>query len=230
MIFSPQKCVLFAHVSRTGGTTITNCLRRSLPDSNALLGQHAPLVAARPALGKLFDESFKFAFVRNPWDRFVSWYALIGKKKYATEEEPEAMLVDPESEHWKGFDAYLEKWSAEEVQIDGVSRRRMSQWAQLVDADGKLLTDDFGRFETLVEDATRIFAKVGIPCCSLPKINSADHQHYSAYYSDFGRELVENVFTEDVVQLGYRFEDFLAEAKNLRSSVLDDDNIATGTL
>lgn len=206
MIYSQQNRVLFVHVSRTAGMTITNYLRRALPDSRRLVGQHAPLIAARPILGDLFDESFKFAFVRNPWDRFVSWYTVLGQAKHAAQTD-RAMFIDPESEHWKGFDAFLELWSAEEVLMDGVVRHRLSQWAQLVDGEGKLLTDDFGRFETFVEDAVRLLTKAGLPCGSLSTINSSQHHHYSVYYSDFGRELIAQVFPEDIVNLGYRFED-----------------------
>jgi hypothetical protein len=209
LIYSRKSRVLFTHVSRTGGTggtAIADCLRRSLPDSKELLGQHEPPVCARSVLGELFDRSFKFAFVRNPWDRFVSWYALIGRSTHTPETEP-ASLVDPESEHWKGFDAFLENWSAETALIDGALRRRLGQWDQLADADGQLLTDDVGRFETLAEDADRLFAKAGIDCPSLPTMNSSRHHHYSLYYSDFGRELVDSVFRRDVEQFGYRFEE-----------------------
>jgi hypothetical protein len=136
---------------------------------------------------------------------------LIGQITHGVEDR-QAMLVDPDSEHWKQFDAFLESWSAQEVQIDGVARRRLSQWAQLVDAHGLLLTDDIGRFETFTQDAVRLFGKMGISCRRLPVINSSLHRHYSLYYSDFGRELVEQVFREDVEQFGYRFDDSVGEA------------------
>ena len=204
MIYSRHQGVLFTHVSRTGGTAIVDCLRGSLPDCKSILGQHAALAEARAVLGDDFAQAFKFAFVRNPWDRFVSWFALIGQAT-RTDETELARLADPESAHWKRFDAFLEKWAAKETQIDGVRRRELSQWAQLVDAEGVLLTDDFGRFESLAEDAVRLFARAGIASLTLPKMNSSRHHHYSAYYSAFGRELVEHAFPEDVVQLGYRF-------------------------
>lgn len=184
---------------------MTNYMYATLPDSRRLVGQHAPLVAARPLLGELFNKTFKFAFVRNPWERFVSWFALFGKANLAHAADPNG-LHDPDSEHWKGFDAFLEKWSAQTTFIDGVSRPAMSQWAQLADAEGRLLVDELGRFETLDADADRLFAKAGIPTGVFPKINSSTHSHYSRYYSAFGRELVEHLFPEDIALLGYQFE------------------------
>ena len=202
LIYSQQKRLLFIHVSRTGGTTLTDCLRRSLGDSRSLLGQHDFLVAARPVLGAAFDETFKFAFVRNPWDRFVSWYALLGR---AGKADP-GPVHDPESPHWQGFDAFLESWSSKEVVIDGVVRRALSQWDQLSDTDGTLLTDDLGRFETFAQDATRLLARLEIPCPELPQLNPAAHHHYQAYYTPFGRELVAQVFHNDIQQFGYQFD------------------------
>lgn len=205
LIYSKQAKVLFTHVSRTGGAAMSNCLRAALPDCQRLGSQHAPLAAARPLLGERFDEAFKFAFVRNPWERFVSWFALLGRAKLAPSADP-SVLRDPESKHWKGFDAFLEKWSVQTMLIDGVSQPEMSQWAQLADGEGRLLADELGRFETLVADADRLFAKAGVPARPLPKINSSTHGDYRLYYTPFGRALVEQVFPEDIALLGYQFE------------------------
>ncbi|MGD8780929.1 MAG: sulfotransferase family 2 domain-containing protein [Ignavibacteria bacterium] len=199
MIYFPKHRLLFTHISRTGGSTIRNYLLESLPDANEILGQHEPLASAIPILSREFYRAYKFAFVRNPWERFVSWYALIGQSTGK-------LIADPVSEHWKGFDGFLESWSSEMILIDGVSRPKHSQWALLSDADGKLLTDDIGRFESFEEDVLRIFKKIGINCSSLPKVNTSRHLHYSCYYSDFGRELISNVFNDDVENFGYEFE------------------------
>lgn len=205
MIYSAKGQVLFTHVSRTAGMSIAECLRRALPDSRDLLTQHDFLAAARPLIPMEFDNMFKFAMVRNPWERFVSWYALIGQTRFGNEVD-HSTLIDPEWEHWDGFDAFLESWSAEKFELDGVARLRLSQWAQLSDVEGRLLTDDIGRFENAPRDLDRIFSQIGISLSSLPKINTSRHRHYSAYYSDFGRELVAQVFTDDVEGFGYCFE------------------------
>lgn len=205
MIYSEKSNVLFTHISRTGGMSIDNCMRRVLPDARTIVGQHAPLVAARALLRARFEQAYKFAFVRNPWDRFVSWYALMAAVKHSAEPNCAAPM-GPDTNHWRGFDAFLDNWCAQEVQIDGVRRRQLSQWAQLVDADGVQLADDIGRFENYTPDAIRLFANAHIDAGLLPTLNASNHLHYSVYYSTFGRELIEHAFPEDIANFGYQFE------------------------
>lgn len=208
MIYSAQSKVLFCRISRTGGTSVSDCLQRSMPDAHQLLGldQHEFLESARTTLGvEAFENAFKFAFVRNPWDRFVSWYAMIARATLVNHHCLER-LADPVNDHWNSFDSFLDNWSGETVQIDGVPRPKLSQSAQLSDAGGKILTDEIGRFESLAEDIVRLFARIGIECPEIPRINTSVHHHYSAYYSDYGRELVAEIFKEDVERFGYQFE------------------------
>ena len=205
MIYSEKGRVLFTHISRTGGMTIDNCMRRLLSDSKTIVGQHAPLFAARAVLGERFAQVYKFAFVRNPWDRFVSWYALMSQAKYG-DDLTHTALIDPDAKHWQGFDAFLEAWCAQRTTIAGVSRRSLCQWAQLADADDVLLTDDIGRFETYSEDAIRLLANANLSAREIQRTNASQHLHYSVYYSEFGRELIAYTFPEDVENLGYQFE------------------------
>ena len=197
--------MIFTHVSRTGGMAIDNCMRRLAPDSRTIVGQHAPLFAARPLLGHRFDQTYKFAFVRNPWDRFVSWFAMMTNAQYASQLD-RSTLIDPDAKHWQGFDAYLESWCQQKIEFAGVQIQSMSQWAQLSDADGVLLTDGLGRFENYAADTARLFAQANLCPGEIPKINASQHLHYSVYYSAFGRELIAHTFPEDAKKLGYQFE------------------------
>lgn len=203
MTYSETGNVLFTHISRTGGTTIRAALKQGLPDSRSILGQHASLAEARPVLGEAFNRAFKFAIVRNPWERFVSWYALLGQPIGNEKERREQM--EPDHPHWKGFDAFLESWSQEMAVIDGIKRPALSQSGQLCDREDRLLTDHVGRFEALETEIQRLFSLGRIPLSSLPRLNSSIHHPYPLYYSAFGRELVASVFREDVERFGYRF-------------------------
>jgi chondroitin 4-sulfotransferase 11 len=206
MLYSFQAGVLFVHVSRTGGISIQTCMRRGLNDSTVLgTSAHAPLCEARAELGALFDSTFKFAIVRNPWDRLVSWFSFISSISPASELRSGSQ-ADPDSPHWHEFDAYLDAVLKETCTIDGAERLVMSQFHQLADAEEQLLTNDVGRFETLTDDALRLFGMSGLRCPPLQKLNSSTHLHYSKYYSEFGRELVSDLLKDDIEHFGYRFE------------------------
>ncbi len=146
MLYSADRKLIFVHVSRTGGTSLDRILQHQLSDIKHLLNQHSSLLEAQNLLGGEFKQINSFAFVRNPWDRFVSWYALIGKTLNGTN-----LCMDPSSDHWKQFDQFLDSCSKLEIQIDGVPRKELSQWAQLTGRNGQLLVDEVGRFESFAE-------------------------------------------------------------------------------
>ena len=192
------------HVSRTGGVSIRECLRTGLNEATSVGSSlHAPLCEARDELGELFDSTFKFAVVRNPWDRLVSWHSYISSTAFPDLDHES--LSDPDASHWTDFDAYLDAALKETWTIDGEERLVASQFHQLADAQGRLLTDDLGRFEILAEDLSRLLERAKLRCPPLKRMNQSYHQHYSVYFSAYGRQLVESCLPEDIAQFGYRF-------------------------
>jgi chondroitin 4-sulfotransferase 11 len=206
MLYSFQSDVLFVHVSRTGGTSIKMSMEIGLNKlSNLGSSQHAPLCEARAELGELFDSTYKFAIVRNPWDRLVSWYSFISSISIVPDLDSVSQ-ADPDASHWKEFDAYLDETLVRKCSIDGEQRLELSQFHQLADSQGKLLIDGLGRFESLAEDMPRLLGEAKLRCPPLKTLNQSSHQHYSAYYSDYGRQLVEELLKDDVDCFGYQFD------------------------
>jgi hypothetical protein len=206
MLYLEKPGLLFTHVSRTGGVSIRQALLGAFPDGRELLGQHAALADARPLLGARFDQVFKFAVVRNPWERMASWYALVGLK-HADMAIGARQLLDPGSAHWRNFDTFLTSWLAETCLVAGVRRRRMSQWGQLAGAGDEPLADAVLRYESLEADLGNVCARAGIGPLSLDRFNASHHAHYSRYYSAQGRRLVADAVPEDIEHFGYRFEE-----------------------
>ncbi len=207
MLYHAQQQWLFTHVSRTGGTSISDALRQACLDTRSLLAQHTNLVDARTLLGEKFEPCFRFAFVRNPWERFVSWYAMIGATLARTRGD-DGYRNEPNHAHWLGFPAFLRRWSAERMTVDGRDQPRHSQWAQLSDANDQLLTHTIGRFEDFANERKRIFAELGIAVAQSQHLalNRSGHLHYSAYYSMEMRALVETVYRDDIERFGYTYE------------------------
>ena len=205
MLYHESQQWLFTHVSRTGGTSIRSALQLASPRTRAFLTQHANLADAKTRLGVKFEQTFCFAFVRNPWERLVSWYAMIGETLARTRGDLH-YRNEPHNSHWSAFEHFLNRWSAELMMVDGRTQPRHSQWAQLSNADDRLLTQMLGRYENFAHDRQQIFAKLGVRFDhSAEALNDSSHLPYAVYYSRQSRELVARVFSDDVERFGYEF-------------------------
>jgi chondroitin 4-sulfotransferase 11 len=205
VLYSAKHQFLFAHISRTGGTSLSDCLRAHCPDARGFGTQHIDLASVRAKLGPAFEPTFKFAFVRNPWDRMVSWYAMIGETQ-ASVRDDQRFRNAPNDSHWQSFDTFLRAWLARQSVIDGVVRAELSQWAQLSDRDESLLVNELYRFEDFENGCQSILTRLGVQNAPVPWLNSARHLPYACYYTRFGRELVAQVLRTDIERLGYQYD------------------------
>jgi hypothetical protein len=76
VLVSDSRKLVFVHIQKTGGVTVLRLLQKNIPDLRTVVARHA---FASQGMEKLdgWDEYFRFAFVRNPWDRLVSWHTMI---------------------------------------------------------------------------------------------------------------------------------------------------------
>lgn len=192
MLFSNRHRVLFIHISRTGGTTIRELLRASMMDpeeglKSKRLSQHATANAIAAAFGTDFDTYFRFAFVRNPWDRLWSWYSM---RRSATGDTKMT------------FDAFLDLWIPPHGPLV-----LTSQTDSLHSPSGELRVHALGRYENFASDLKAIFKQAELPLPSeIPHLNASGAGHYSQFYSDYGRHLVERAYRADLENFDYRYE------------------------
>jgi hypothetical protein len=145
---------------------------------------HATAANMRALLpGHLFDSYFKFALVRNPWDRCVSRYEYYRK-----------LVKPPPGEQLKSFPEFLD-WDFQ------------PQRQRIADANGNLLVDFVGKVETLARDMDHVFKTCGLPlsASAIGMLNTTDRRPYHNYYDDVTRELVRDKYREDVDGFGYEF-------------------------
>lgn len=209
MIVSHSRRFIFAAVPKTGTHAVRQALREHLDDQDAeqvglfvdkrfpwedlaaIRHGHLSLRQVRPYLGEAaFSGYFKFAFVRNPFDRFVSYCAFMLRGGEVFQRQPrEAMrhfLFGEPPENHILF---------------------QSQASLLVDEDGQtLLTDSVGRVEDMQGSYDAICARIGIASRPLDRINGSRHDDYRRYYDQALIDGVAARYAQDLDLFGYSFE------------------------
>lgn len=149
---------------------------------------------------KEFTEYFKFAFVRNPWDRVVSAY------EYLREEginESDRRWSEEVLAQFDGFKEFVAGWLAE---TGGYGQIHFMPQYEFICLNGtEPRVDHIGRFEQIEEDFDTICRQLGIEA-SLSNKNKSDRRaDYRKYYDRKTRRIVSNAYSEDIDLFGYRF-------------------------
>ena len=199
MSISHRHRCLFFHVPKTAG-----CAIAGLGFLDEYVG-HVPATAIRGAVSPaVWDACYKFAFVRNPWDRFLSTYAYFrgmgpGHRWYTHENVEIARQVQA----WGDFDAFCRKFPT--TALPG-NRHFLPQLYWISDRHGRILMDYVGRYETLRRDWDQICTEIALPAVPLPLTNASVHLPYAQYYNDERRDYVREIYSQDVEALGYTFD------------------------
>lgn len=136
-----------------------------------------------------FEDYFKFAFVRHPWERLVSEYEFI--------------LSRPE--HGRHQRASGLKSFAEFIHMQ-IPRKDAYQLNMLCDRKGRLLMDFIGKLENLDQDWKTVCEKTGIPHQSLPRKNVTSRKPYQDYYDTDTIQLVEKHWAREIELFEYSYQ------------------------
>lgn len=201
MISHELRCI-FVHVQKTGGSSIRGALRMAQFDAH----KHRFAAELRTIYGaETWNHYFKFAFVRNPWDRLVSWWEMM--RRNAALGRPRNGFQRFCMERARTFPEFLQLCDAEYQDADGSKWIYRNQIDYLSDSDGTLLVDFVGRFEQLQLDFSRVAAHLDVPPIGLPHVNGTVRRPYAGYYSAELRDLVAARYARDIEVFGYRFAD-----------------------
>lgn len=234
MICHHYKCV-FIHIPKTAGQSIESVFLSQL---GLRWATRAPLLLRyndQPELGppmlahmkaidyeryryisaEQFDEYFKFSFVRNPWDRVVSFYKYL--RMYRE-------LLDFKTFLFKKFQNTI--WKDQYWFIAPQSNF-------LCDENGDMVVDFVGRFENLQTDFHHVCENIGLPALDLPHVNRPgkkprnasvtvgrlakrvlyltrgrfipSFESYRGYYDNESRELVGSLYDRDIALFDFKF-------------------------
>ena len=160
------------------------------PEFADLRHGHISAQQIRPVIGEsVFNSYFKFAFVRNPFDRFVSYCAFRSRQTGNFAAAPREFM----------------KFILTDVQpIEHILFRPQSEF--VTDASGQISLDFIGRSEQLQVDFDRVCALLGLPGSALARVNASSHGDYRQYYDEELIALVSEFYRADLDLFGYSFE------------------------
>lgn len=208
---SKSRKFLFVHIQKTAGRSFEAVLKDNISDLENFMGTHDHALWAKDKLADSWDDFYKVGFVRNPWDRLVSWYTMIKEKGTMTWKKrifgmrryndlTQYVLTNSNS-----FEEFVYNCTDTIDDIDGRKSILYNQLDYLSDAEGNLIVDFVGRFENIAEDSKKVFEYLGFPQASLPHKNSSRHKNYRTYYTPETREEVRRRYSRDIEFFGYEF-------------------------
>ena len=223
VISKKYRCIL-VHVPKTGGTSVERfflklhgldwqsrspLLLRANPEPSRGPEFLAHLtareyVACGHVLAADWDSHFKFAFVRNPWERLVSQYQSRRLDRVCSFREYVLTGLPAQS-------SYTDAW-----------RHLMPQSDYLNDSDGRSLVNFVGRFENLQTDFDIVCSRLGIADSKLPHskpsapkglrswlrrglfgLSSSSGHQYRKLYDPELVDVVSSMYQKDLEAFGY---------------------------
>ena len=185
---------IFIHVPRTAGTSIAFASGAPKP--------HIPVSRFAAFDPSLYNKLFKFAFVRNPWDRLLSSFAHIRTAAYDSEWRTHNSVLT----RFKDFESFvlaLEDPKFRRRLLGFVHFRPQLDWITLPRST-EICVDFLGRFENLEENYGTVARCLNFDK-ELPHLNESGHRSYSDCYSSKMRQIVEDTYGLDIRALGYQF-------------------------
>lgn len=207
-----SKNVLFVHIPKNAGTSIGpligfnerkhfsldengNPTKENIENTKGTLRHWDSKTIVKEIGLKKWESSYKFAFVRNPWERMFSWYS------YKTKINHHLMRDEPIE-----FNDWIEAVFGDNPSEKYMHSKRMYQsqfdWLSL---DGESIAVDFvGRVENINEDFKTLAEVLGIKE-KLKHSNRSDKGNYTEIYNRKSIDLIEKHFKKDIEYWGYGY-------------------------
>lgn len=202
MIVNDNLKFLFIHIQKTGGSSISSELTNL--GSYEIYQQHSFI----DVVEKKYDNYFKFCFVRNPWDRLVSWYEMLIKLDI---DNNFSTYIKKNSKNFSEFLKLTNVINETKIGLRKIKNKNypksiaINQIEYVSDKDGNIKVDFIGKFESLQTDYDYIRTKLNLHPSQLPHINKGSRGDYRLYYSDNDAEIVYQMYKKDIDYFGYRF-------------------------
>ena len=181
---------VFIHINKTAGSSVS----KALGYDHQI---HMTSKMLKDLLGKnVYDQKYKFTFVRNPYDRVVSQY--LYSRKSADADIRDNYLPFKE---W-----VVEVYGNKIREYYDYPMMFLTQFDWISDYSGRIDIDFIGRFENLEEDFREVCRAVNLPAIDLGKEKTSENRkHYRQYYDGLTKGVVKKYFEKDLDCFKYSF-------------------------
>ena len=179
MIIDKEK-LIFIHIPKNAGTSITSYFSTQRINQPR---KHASIEEIKSGFPTEYEAYKKFAIVRNPYDRMVSYFFYLKKNNN----------YYVRGINFKEWSNYLINIIKENINNSELKKTfTQDSW---VDNTVNIL-----KFENLEKEMNN-FLKEQI---KLPKINTSNHQEFLKYYDEDSLNNIYNIFKEDFEKFNYK--------------------------
>ncbi len=190
MLIVPEFAACFVCVPKTGSQAISLYLESKLRNNesrvfpaDSLNDYHATLAEVERTKSLPFSvyDVWSFAFVRNPFDRFVSYCAATDPLFSYAPRDTMANVI------YRLMNGGKDRWL----------------YPQTFFTAG---VKSIFRFENLNEDMKLVMERLGVPSDDVvPVVNESQHDRYQAYYDSDLKSMIEKLYADDFKAFGYEF-------------------------
>jgi hypothetical protein len=177
---------IFIHVPKTAGTSME--IQKFVGGNS-----HATARVMKEIAGdEVWKSYFKWAFVREPLDRFISSFFHYPPSHYF-------------KQNVKGFREFVHMMHSMGINTEGSlnggghhHHHFVPQHYFLCDTEGKIMVDFVGRFSQIKRDWDYVSLKISGEKTKLAHERKSDHGHFSSYYGDVETiKMVKEIYKKD---------------------------------
>ena len=195
---------LFFHNPKAGGTAINLAL-----GDKVFRAGHMNLAQFKNQNKKLLNTAFKFAIVRNPWDRFLSTYTFAQQEIniFHNNTNPKDALFGEHPDYHIASKVSFEEYAflfceqSEKLKHPGLSHQHI-----YTHINGKKCIDMILKFENLQIDFDSFCERMHFDNVELKKVNVSREDEYHNYYSQESWAIVEDYYAEDIALFNYEYD------------------------